>query len=97
MKSFEDELRSALGRRNPPQGFSDRVMAAVGRLQQHQGRWWLAAAAVLVLMLASIFERERRQRIESQAASEELVRAVEIVHAKLDGARQRVIEIGESQ
>lgn len=97
MKSFEDELRSALGKRIPPEGFSDRVMAAMGPRRQHPGRWWLAAAAALVLILAGVIERDRTERMEAQAASEELVRAVEIVNAKLDGARQRVIEIGDSQ
>ena len=95
--SFEDELQSALSRRNPPDGFSGRVMAAVGYRRQHPGRRWLAAAAVLVLILAGVIERDRTERMEAQAASEELVRAVEIVNAKLDGARQRVIEIGDSQ
>jgi hypothetical protein len=97
MKSFENELRSALTRRNPPEGFSERVISAIGRRRPHAYRRWLGAAAVLVLMLASVFEHERRQRIEARTASEELVRAMEIVNAKLDSARQRVIETGAIQ
>ena len=96
MKDFEDELRAALAPRNPPEGFSGRVMAATGRRRPYSYRW-IAAAAVIVLMLAGVMERGRRQRLEARTASEELVRAIWIVNAKLDGARQRVVEMGDSQ
>ena len=96
MSSFEKELQSALARRNPPADFSNRMMAAVGRHRSPPYRSWLAAAAVLVLMLAGVFERERTRRMEAQTAGEKLVRAMEIVNAKLDGARERVVKMGDS-
>jgi hypothetical protein len=98
MKSFENELRSALARRNPPEGFSDRVMSEAGRRRSYPSYLpWLAAAAVLILMLAGVIGRERRQRMEAEAAGEQLVRAIEIVDAKLAGARHRVMQMGETE
>ena len=95
MNSFENELRSALARRNPRAGFVDRVLAAADRRPQRLYRRWAAAAAVLILLLAGALERERRQRMEQQVAGEALVRAIEIANAKLEGARQKVVQAGD--
>ena len=97
MKSFENELRSALARRNPPEGFSDRIMSEAGKRRSYTYLPWLAAVAVLVLMLAGMIGRERRQRMEAEAAGEQLMRAIEIVDAKLAGARHRVMQMGETE
>jgi hypothetical protein len=96
MKSFEDALRSALTRRDPPEGFADRVLAAASHRPPSLYRRWAAAAAVLILVLTGVIEHERRQRAEEQLAGEALIRAIEIANAKLDVARQRVVQSGDS-
>ncbi len=95
MKNFEDELSAALFRRSAPAGFEQRVLGKLKTAPSY--RIWFAAAAVVALMWAGAIEHQRRQRLEAAIAGEQLARAIGIVNAKLDAAKQKVIEIGDSQ
>jgi len=48
MDWLEDELRRALARQEPPEGFAERVMARAAR-RPWGARRWLAAAATVVI------------------------------------------------
>jgi hypothetical protein len=96
MNDLERELRIALARRNPPAPLEEKVLERLDKQTARPFRRWLAVAAVVILMLASVLEHERRRRVEQETAGQELIRAMEIVNTKLDSARQRVIELGDS-
>lgn len=96
MSDLERELRTALARRDPPKPLAEAVLERLDRQTARPYGRWLAIAAVVILMFASVLEHQRRRSMEQEAAGQELVRAMQIVNTKLDGARQRVIELGDS-
>ncbi len=81
MKPIEEELRSALRRQEPPEGFAARVLARVAALPAERTAWWAplrtllrsprwrwAAAAVAACLLAAalVVHHRRQQRMEAQ-------------------------------
>jgi hypothetical protein len=107
MRNMDDELRNALRREEPPQGFADRVLqrAARGQVQQRQTsrtdwpfrRW--AAAAAIVAALAGGFQyrevrQEREERVKGEAAKEQVIQALRIAGSKLQVVQAKVKEIG---
>jgi hypothetical protein len=88
MRDFEQELRSALSRRDPPPGFADRVVA---RLPARRGRpRWLALVAALLIAIVSftLWQQQRQQRrIAAEKARAELIRALEITSSSLEVTR----------
>jgi hypothetical protein len=93
--NVEDELRAVLARRSAPAGFEQRLLGQLKRPRSY--RVWVAAAAVATLALTGVFEHQRRQRLEAVVAGEQLAHAMDIVNAKLDAAKQKVMEIGDRQ
>ncbi len=91
MNEFEDELRSALRRREAPAGFAPGVMARIGS-KASPPRWnWLAAAvAACVLVTAGGIEY---RRYEGRKASRQLLVALEIAGSKLSIAQEKVNEL----
>lgn len=94
MNDFERNLQDALSRREPPDGFANRVMARVpparGRkvlpFPSHSLRWMSAAAALLITIGgAGSYEylHARKQRQQAEQARRELIYALEITNAKL--------------
>jgi len=65
---LESELRKALARSGPPDGFAERVMATIPqRKRQRRATWYAAIAAVLAI--AIVFSGiEQRRRNEQQRA-----------------------------
>jgi len=104
MRNMDDELRIALRREEPPEGFADRVLqrAARGPLEQRQAsrpflRW--AAAAAVVAALAGGFQyravqQAREERIKGEAAKEQVVQALRIAGSKLHLVQAKIREIG---
>lgn len=104
MKPFEDEVRSALRRREPPEGFARRVMSRIEDERHAQGRplsmffraqpfRWLAAGAlglILIIGLASY-----RQRVQAQKDSEQAVLALRIAGRTLNVALDRAARAGQ--
>jgi hypothetical protein len=108
MRSFEDDLKDALKRREPSAGFAERVMARVPQAKPRHWflRWivpdagafrWAPAigALLLVLLFTGAFTYERRLRSERAAAEQakrELLEALDITSAKLQEAKARVLK-----
>ena len=105
MTEFEQQLARALERREPPAGFTSRVLAEASRQRPVRSRWsawrWtlvLRAAPVMaaLLVVAGGALYQNHERIErGEAAKQQLLLAVRIAGAKLHDAQQRVVSIGE--
>lgn len=93
MREFEDELRSALRRQEPPAGFADRVLARARSKGAPRGRSWVAAAIAAGLLL-SLGGFEYRQ-YEGQKAKRELLLALEIAGSKLNIAQERISRLSQ--
>ena len=103
---FEEQLKEALARQDPPEDFNARVLAAVeeGRVRSSTGvwRWWArwahswqvapALAALLVLSLGVIYQEHQRMA-RGEAAKEKLLIAMRVAGAKLHEARDRVSRV----
>lgn len=94
MSDFEQDLREALQRREPPDGFTERVMARVPREIPRRtgvGRHWMAIAATLCIGVVgtSSWQIHRRQ-VEGERAKQELFYALAVASGKLDTARQMI-------
>jgi hypothetical protein len=100
MKHFEDELRSALRRVEPPEGFARRVMERLDfdsdrRTVPPRGQriWWTrwaAAAAVVILATGLVLYRRRRA---GEAARAETLMALRIASRQFNGVLKRVVEL----
>ena len=100
MNPFDEELREALQRRQPPAGFAERVLARIpGAAPQRQKpsfRWqWLAAAAaaVLILTVGLAFYRQHLRRIEGEKAKDQVMLALRVTGSKLRGVQERVVAV----
>lgn len=100
--NWDEALRSALRRREPPPGFAERVVERIRGQAAAPGPWrgrlwWLAAAASLVLLLAGGWRyHEYRQRLRAEQARDQLLEALQITGAKLEALRQRIHRIGHA-
>jgi hypothetical protein len=104
MRNMDDELRNALRREEPPQGFADRVLerAACGEVQQRQTRRpfvrWAAAAIIVASVAGGVqyraVQQAREDRIKGEAAKEQVVQALRIAGSKLQLVQAKVKEIG---
>jgi hypothetical protein len=96
MNQLERDLREALRRKEAPPFFAERVLA---RTRQSQPRWryswvWLAAAALLVLMIGGVgLVREQQRLAEGERAKEQLMIAFRITGSKLRDVRERIATI----
>ena len=105
MTPFEDQLKEALARREPPEGFTNRVLERTiqrrperdaSSLWRFRRAWaWRLAPALAALLLATVgtIYHERQQVARGEAAKEKLLTAVRIAGSKLQETRQHVIEI----
>jgi len=91
MNEFEQELRSALRRREPPAGFASRIVARTGSKAAPSRRGWLAAAAPACVLL-TVGGVEYR-RYEGREASRQLLVALEIAGSKLNIAQEKIYEL----
>ena len=102
MTNFEDDLRDALRREDPPAGFVKRVVRRVPD-ERRRGRRktiavWAAAAAIVIAiaggMRYSAVERAREDRARGEAAAEQVREALRITGSKLQVVQARFKEIG---
>jgi hypothetical protein len=93
MREFEDELRSALRRQEPPAGFTERVVARTRPRGTARHAGWVAAAIAASLLL-SLGGFEYRQ-YEGRKAKRELVLALEIAGSKLSMAQAKVSQLSQ--
>ena len=94
MNDFEKDLRNALERTPPPEGFADRVMKRVAREGKvvsmpartpfWRSRWATAAiAATLVLSAGGLEYRRRQEAAQGERAKQQVMLALEIASSKL--------------
>ncbi len=109
MSRFEDRLREALRREDPGPEFTAGVLARAAAASAPRPDWWrrlasafrpvkirwaAAGALACVLVVAGAVEyRERQERIEGEAAKQQLVLALRIAGTKLNLARAKVVEL----
>jgi hypothetical protein len=97
MARLEDELRSALRRREPSPDFTERVLARlaatpagraprVSRMSQAGVRWVAAMAAALLLAVGSLEYRDYR----GERAKDQVLLAMRIAGSKLNKAQKKV-------
>jgi hypothetical protein len=91
MREFEDELRSALRRQEPPAGFAERILARTR--PKSTRRSWVAAAIAAGLLL-SLGGVEYRQ-YEGRKAKRELLLALEIAGSKLSIAQEKISHLSQ--
>lgn len=93
--NFEDELKLALQRKEPPPGFRERVLAATsartGRAR-HLFRS-LAAAALLTVLVGGTTAHFIEQRREGERAKEQVLQALRITSHELRDTRQQIHEL----
>jgi hypothetical protein len=106
--NFDDELKAALKRREPPEGFEERVLAraqspAVGR-QPSRRAWlawltpwprqaWVAAGVVAATLLVTSGVQYQRQR-QGELAKQQVMLALEIAGSKINYVQKKTLEIG---
>jgi hypothetical protein len=104
MSRFEDELRKALRREEPPEGFAERVMARIqsrDSVREASGRWsgllaafraprlrWAAACAAAVLLAGGL---EYRSRKLERAEGERASRQV-MLALRITGSKLRLAQ-----
>ena len=92
--NLEDELRSALRRREPSPEFTEQVLARVSaaparrtpRLSQPWVRWMAAVAAALLLTVGDLEYRH----YQGERAKDQVLLAVRIAGSKLNKAQKKV-------
>ena len=95
MNEFERNLRDALARRPPPEGFAGRVLARTADSGLHRGsrrwvRWALAAVAILVLTAGLFIRSDRIERVRGEQAKQEVLLALRVVGRTLNQVEERV-------
>jgi len=113
MNDFEEQLKHALRRRDPSEGFADLVLTRLAeeRSQRPVGErawnlWprlrWVSAMAVLILVVSGVVYKVRErhdEEIEARAAKQQVMLALRITGSKLRIAKQKVkaVESGEAK
>jgi len=97
MPPFDNDLREALRRREPPPGFAERVLARAGNLGRHERpafTWrWAAAAAAIILVGGSLLYERHLQRVAGERAREQTMLALRLTGSKLHDVRQHLFEL----
>ncbi len=98
MNHIEDQLRAALPRQLPPEGFAERVLAATKR-RPEKARWaalftwprWAAAAAIVLCLATGLeYRHQRAERLAGEAARRQVMQALRITGAKLQLVQSKV-------
>lgn len=105
MTPIEEQLKRALARQEPPQGFTERVLERLKerpprRRVNTRGRWlhrvfaWRLAPVMAALLLLSggFIYREHEREVSGLAAKQKLLTALQIAGSKLHETRQHVLE-----
>lgn len=106
MSCLEDELRKALRREDPPNGFAAKVLARSAQAVPVKRRWlwpvlfetrslrWAAAVLCVVLAGASIeYWKEQKERARGEAAKSQLMLALRITGSKIQLVQQKIEKI----
>jgi hypothetical protein len=109
--NFDDQLRAALKRQDPPEGFAERVLAraqapTATRLPSRRAwlAWlppwprqaWVAVGAVAALLLVTSGVQYQRRR-QGELAKQQVMLALQIAGSKLNYVQQKTLEIGSGR
>lgn len=112
MSKLENELKKALRREMPPEGFTERVLVRAAAEQGRRPRWerfygffhlsrmrWaISLAAVLVVLFAGLrYERQRRIAIEGEQAKQQVLLALKITAEQLRGVEKSIQQLNVSR
>jgi hypothetical protein len=91
---LEEELRQALGRREAPAGFTERVMARIPKRRASVMRtfWYpaLAAALAILFTFAGIEQIRHQKRLRAEETQRQVVYALQLTAEKLDRVNARL-------
>ena len=94
MTPFEEQMRKALAREEPSEGFADRVLAAASAPRpatpRRFPRWIAAIAAGLVLASGGALEYRRYQ---GERAKERVLLAVRMAGKEFNKVQRKVIDL----
>ena len=98
--NFEDELKLALRRKEPPPGFRHRVLrqaesSSYVRRPLRLSYRNIAAAALLTLLLGGTTAHFIEERREGERAKEQVLLALRITSHKLHDTREHILEISK--
>lgn len=102
MEDFERQLKNALARKDAPEWFEAKVLAAVRRNGGAQARrpallWrWASALAATVLVVGGLtwqHERAVHERVAGEAAKARLQLALKITRAQLQRIERKLTEV----
>jgi hypothetical protein len=106
MKRLEEELKHALRREEPSEGFAERVLAATTRKRQGAWhgiftwpglRWALAGAMCLMLAVAGMeYKQSLNEQARGEAAKVQLMQALRITADKLQLVQDKVHRLDAS-
>jgi len=99
MSDFEDQLRAALRRHDPPPGFEDRVIERLRReravpIRRSRPAWklaWAAGAIAAGLTVVSL-SVSSYQHMQEERAGKQAALALKIAAEKLNLARDRALK-----
>lgn len=104
MTPFEQQLKEALARKEPPQDFVNRVLEKTKEQQppvRQVVRWWwfrrawawrlAPVMAALALVSGGVMYREHERTVRGELAKEKLLIAMRIAGSKLYETQQQVI------
>jgi hypothetical protein len=102
---LEQELRRALSRERPPDGFAGRVAARIASAGQSTGMpgsrrrtasvgWGMAVAATMAIgTVSSVYYNHRRHVAEAEEARSQAVTGLRIASAKLNDVHERLLRL----
>ena len=102
MEDFEQQLKNALARKDAPEWFEAKVMAAVRRdegmpVRRPASLWrWASALVATVLVVGGVAwqqERAFQERAAGEAAKMRLELALKITRAKLQSIGQKLNQV----
>jgi hypothetical protein len=108
MKPLDDELENLLKRKEPPEGFAERVLVRLetappqrNLIQRIAGLWrqpmlrWIAVTAACLLVVAGIarYQHQQREHAKAEQASRQAILALGIASAELNTALEQAQRI----
>ena len=100
MTPFEEDLKKALAKCEPPDGFTERLAERIASLPARKASpmsWrWAAVAAAAAILFGGV-AREHQHHMEGEAAKEKLLVAMRITSSKLQQAQQQIEEVERKQ